>query len=196
MENAAFVLDFCKKNNIPVTFTAENICNKEHTILILEFILTIADRLGWSYDPSSLPDSSSPPPASSPSPSPRSPSPTSPSASPSPPPTLSQKGPTTARPPPSSSSSPAPHQTLKGVFDDLIASEKEFLQEMDLFFKVTPPPLFFLWGGGEGRGRGEGRKKGGERERKGRCKMDLRIIIFISLLPYFFLFVISHLLFI
>lgn len=52
MENAAYVLDFCKRNNFPTNFTAENICNKDNLILILKFVLSVADKLGWAADKS------------------------------------------------------------------------------------------------------------------------------------------------
>eukprot|EP00026_Physarum_polycephalum_P001507 Phypoly_transcript_01509.p2 GENE.Phypoly_transcript_01509~~Phypoly_transcript_01509.p2 ORF type:complete len:484 (-),score=76.95 Phypoly_transcript_01509:1839-3290(-) len=154
MENAAFVLDFCKKNAIPVSFTAEHICNKEHLILILGFILTVAERLGWSHDSSTLLDTNQ----SSPSPSPTPPSPPPPS-SPSPTPlsdsAIQKSIPTqtshtphpnhatsshTLHPPtpagPAANSTP----TLKSVFDELMVSEKEFLQDMELFFKLYVSP--------------------------------------------------------
>jgi hypothetical protein len=139
MENAAFVLDFCKKNSIQVTFTAENLCNKEHLILILEFILNIAERMGWTHEgltqatnekgEKGATHAAAIEAIASPSPSPT----PSPNVTPRKPPDINTGG------------DKGSNISMKAALNELMGSEKDFLQDMDVFFKVLHISIYFLF---------------------------------------------------
>jgi hypothetical protein len=119
MENAAYVLDFCKKNGIGVNFTAEDICNKEHLILILGFILNIAERLGWTPDTSGSTNESSTASSSA---------------------EINKSEQTTDQSRSNGRGNGKSTTAIQTILNEIIVSERDFIQDMETFFKLYLNP--------------------------------------------------------
>lgn len=136
MENASFVVDFGKKNQLGVNFTADDITNKEHLILILTFILNIAEKMAWT--PPLLADITTSPPLSH-SPTPASSSPTPQDVPHTHLPVSPLSNSPTNVPPINNNGRNTPNkgtQSIKSVLTELISSERDFIADMELFFRV------------------------------------------------------------